>query len=80
MQDTVTPKENLVAQMRAISHEGYDRRVFIRADANANYGLVADIMARLSSSGFRNLGLVTDTEHGQQRVTPAQPQQPQRTP
>src|ERR1700742_4644524 len=38
VQDTVTPKENLVAQMRAISHEGYDRRIFIRADANSNYG------------------------------------------
>ena len=56
--------------MRAISREGYDRRVFIRADATADYGLVADVMARLSSSGFRNLGLVTDTRDGQ-RSTPA---------
>jgi biopolymer transport protein TolR len=63
LQETATPKENLVAQLRAISREGYDRRVFIRADTDASYGLVADIMARLSSSGFRNLGLVTDTEH-----------------
>jgi biopolymer transport protein TolR len=47
--------------MRAISHEGYDRRIFIRADSSANYGLVASVMATLSSSGFRNLGLVTDT-------------------
>jgi len=64
VQETVTPIENLVPQMRAISHEGYDRRIFIRADANSSYGLVADVMARLSSSGFRNLGLVTDTQHG----------------
>jgi len=63
VQETVTPIENLVPQMRAISHEGYDRRIFIRADANSSYGLVADVMARLSSSGFRNLGLVTDTQH-----------------
>ena len=68
VQETVTPIENLVPQMRAISHEGYDRRIFIRADANSSYGLVADVMARLSSSGFRNLGLVTDTQH------PARPQ------
>ena len=47
--------------MRAISREGYDRRIFIRADATADYGLVADVMARLSSAGFTNLGLVTDT-------------------
>jgi len=70
VQETVTPIENLVPQMRAISHEGYDRRIFIRADANASYGLVADVMARLSSSGFRNLGLVTDTQHAVRPQTP----------
>jgi biopolymer transport protein TolR len=70
VQETVVPKEDLVAQMRAISREGYDRRVFIRADATADYGLVADVMARLSASGFRNLGLVTNTEETARR-TPA---------
>jgi biopolymer transport protein TolR len=64
----VVDREQLVAQMRAISREGYDRRVFIRADATADYGLVADVMARLSSSGFRNLGLVTDTQESPRRA------------
>jgi biopolymer transport protein TolR len=67
VQETVVDKEALVEQMRAISREGYDRRVFIRADSTADYGLVADIMARLSSAGFRNLGLVTDTEESAPR-------------
>ncbi len=67
VQETVVTKEELVAQMRAISREGYDRRVFIRADATADYGLVAEVMARLSSSGFQNLGLVTDTNDGPRR-------------
>jgi biopolymer transport protein TolR len=62
--ETAVDWELRVAQMRAISRAGYDRRVFIRADATADYGLVADVMARLSSSGFRNLGLVTDTRDG----------------
>ncbi len=70
VQETVTDKEDLVAQMRAISREGYDRRVFIRADATADYGLVADVMARLSSAGFTNLGLVTDTMNAPERQTP----------
>ncbi len=61
LQETAIVKEEVVARMRAISREGYDRRVFIRADATADYGVVADVMARLSASGFRNLGLVTDT-------------------
>jgi biopolymer transport protein TolR len=76
VQETVISKDDLVAQMRAISREGYDRRVFIRADATADYGLVADVMARLSSSGFRNLGLVTDTQDGQRAgARTATPQQ-----
>ena len=70
LQETVIPIADLVSRMRAISHEGYDRRVFIRADATADYGLVADVMARLSASGFRNLGLVTDTLNSQRRRTP----------
>src|SRR5262245_32322298 len=78
VQDTAVPLENLVGQMRAISREGYDRRVFIRADTNASYGLVADGMARLSSSGFRNLGLVTDTQHGPRAAPPGQPPQRER--
>ncbi len=67
VQETVVTADELVAQMRAISREGYDRRVFIRADATADYGMVADVMARLSSSGFQNLGLVTDTRDGPRR-------------
>jgi biopolymer transport protein TolR len=73
VQETVIDKEQLVAQMRAISNEGYDRRVFIRADSTAEYGLVAEVMARLSSSGFRNLGLVTDTQQDGQRRRPSGP-------
>jgi biopolymer transport protein TolR len=68
LQETAIGAEELVARMRAISREGYDRRVFIRADATADYGLVADVMARLSSSGFRNLGLVTDTRDAPRRA------------
>lgn len=70
VQETVIDKEALVAQMRAISREGYDRRVFIRADSTADYGLVADVMARLSSAGFTNLGLVTDTMDAPARQAP----------
>ena len=70
VQETVVTKDALVAQMRAISREGYDRRVFIRADSKAEYGLVLDVMARLSSAGFRNLGLVSDTMDPPARRTP----------
>jgi biopolymer transport protein TolR len=70
LQETEVDPAALAPQMRAISHEGYDRRIFIRADSSANYGLVAGVMATLSSSGFRNLGLVTDTMDAQRNASP----------
>jgi biopolymer transport protein TolR len=66
LQETVVSRDELVATMRAISNEGYDRRVFIRGDNNANYGTVLDVMAMLSSAGFRNLDLVSDTRDSPQ--------------
>lgn len=72
VQETVIDREELVEQMRAISREGYERRIFIRADTTAEYGLVADVMARLSASGFTNLGLVTDTRENAPRRPRAQ--------
>jgi len=61
VQDTKVERDALLPQLKAIAREGYDRRIFIRGDAKADYGAVADVMAILSSAGYRNLGLVTDT-------------------
>ena len=47
-------------RLRAIGGSGYDGRIFIRADEAADYGSVVRVMARISSSGYTNLGLVTD--------------------
>ncbi len=38
----------------------YEGRIFIRADEAADYGSVVRVMARISASGYTNLGLVTD--------------------
>ncbi|MBY0565383.1 MAG: biopolymer transporter ExbD [Hyphomonadaceae bacterium] len=70
LQETEVSRDELVAKMRAISREGYDRRVFIRGDNNASYGAVLDVMAQLSSAGFRNLDLVSDTRDGVQQLRP----------
>jgi len=67
LQETVVSRDELVEKMRAISHEGYDRRVFVRGDTNAAYGSVLDVMAQLSSAGFRNLDLVSDTRDAPSR-------------
>lgn len=63
LQETQVERSALVDQLRAIAHEGYERRIFIRADSAASYGVVADVMAAMSAAGYRNLGLVTDSQN-----------------
>jgi biopolymer transport protein TolR len=68
LQETVVDVEELVPRLRAISNEGYDRAIYIRGDASVDYGLMADVLARVSSGGFRKIQLVTDTREGPRRV------------
>jgi biopolymer transport protein TolR len=65
LQETQVTVDELVPRLRAISREGYDRAIYIRGDANVNYGLMADVLARVSSGGFTRIQLVTDTREGQ---------------
>jgi biopolymer transport protein TolR len=65
LQETTVTVDELLPRLRAISREGYDRAIYIRGDANVNYGLMADVLARVSSGGFTRIQLVTDTREGQ---------------
>lgn len=60
VQETRVERSALLSQLRAIVQEGYDRRIFLRADSGVDYGRVADVMAAMSAAGYSNLGLVTD--------------------
>jgi biopolymer transport protein TolR len=64
LQDTAVPFADLVPRLAAIAQEGYRQRIFIRADAAADYGVVAQVMARVNRAGYANLGLVTDPAAG----------------
>ncbi len=52
--------DDILTRLQAIAGEGYERRIFIRADNTADYGVVMQVMARINAAGYRNLGLVTD--------------------
>ncbi len=60
LQETAVDLDQLVPRLRAIGGTGFDGRIFIRADEAADYGSVVRVMARISSAGYTNLGLVTD--------------------
>lgn len=59
LQETEIPIEEVVAKLEAIATTGYDERIYVRGDTNADYGTVMKVMARISAAGFKNLGLVT---------------------
>ena len=61
LQNEVVAYDQLLPRLTALAGEGYDRRIFIRAAEKAPYGIVMQVMARVNSAGYRNLGLVTDT-------------------
>ncbi len=59
LQETEIPLEEIVAKLEAIATTGYEERIYVRGDRNADYGTVMRVMARISAAGYRNLGLVT---------------------
>ena len=60
LQETEVELETLVPRLQAIAGAGYESRVHIRADENADYGSVMRVMGRISAAGYGNLGLITD--------------------
>ncbi|MFN4271657.1 MAG: protein TolR [Aliihoeflea sp.] len=59
IQETEVTVDEVVPMLQAIATTGYEERVFVRGDRTADYGTVMRVMARISSAGYRNLGLVT---------------------
>lgn len=59
LQETEIPLDEVVPKLQAISQAGYEERIYVRGDKTADYGTVMQVMARISSAGYKNLGLVT---------------------
>ncbi|WP_454851371.1 protein TolR [Rhizobium binxianense] len=65
LQETAIPAEEIAAKLEAIATTGYNERIFVRGDATAPYGVIADVMARIQGAGFKNIGLVTQQKKDQ---------------
>ena len=59
IQETPITIEEIVPKLQAIAKQGYEERIFVRGDKDADYGQVMKVMARISSAGFKNMGLVS---------------------
>jgi biopolymer transport protein TolR len=62
VQETLTEADALVPQLTAIAENGYEQRIFVRADNTIAYGEVMNVMGRLSAAGFSKVALVTETD------------------
>ena len=60
IQETEIALEDIATRLIAISNNGYDERIYLRGDGQADYESVMKVMARVNAAGFSNLGLVTD--------------------
>ncbi|WOC16526.1 protein TolR [Pseudochrobactrum sp. MP213Fo] len=59
LQETEIDIAEVVPKLEAISKTGYEERIFVRGDKNADYGTVMKVMSRISAAGYKNIGLVT---------------------
>ncbi|MFN4008853.1 protein TolR [Pannonibacter carbonis] len=62
IQNTEIPLDEVVPKLTAIAANGYEERIYVRGDQNADYGTMMKIMARINAAGFKRLGLVTIEE------------------
>ena len=55
--------------LEAIAKNGYEERIFVRADTSVDYGSVMKIMGSLNAAGYKKIGLVTgsDPDHKPQK-------------
>lgn len=59
IQDTPILIDEVVPKLEAIAANGYDERIYVRGDQDADYGTMMKLMGRINAAGFKRLGLVT---------------------
>jgi biopolymer transport protein TolR len=55
------PFAALKPRIAGLANQDFERPVYVRADAKASYESVAQVMAALSTGGFKKINLITDT-------------------
>ena len=60
VQRTEISLETLLAKLSAIAQTRESKKVYLRADQSAGYGVVARVMGDLNAAGFSSIGMVSD--------------------
>jgi biopolymer transport protein TolR len=53
---------NLQATLQQISQNNPDKRVFVRGDSAVDYGIMSQVLATITNSGFKNISLLTQQQ------------------
>ena len=61
IQEAAVPFSNMAPRLRAMVGDQATKPIYVRADGQASYAVVAQVMAALSTSGFTTINLITDT-------------------
>jgi len=67
VQNTPTELSGLVPKLVAITGKNPDIRIFVRGDANVNYGRVMEVMGLINNAGFRKVALIARQPLGKAR-------------
>jgi biopolymer transport protein TolR len=62
LMDAPIAADDLIAKLQTIAKQGFDERIYLRADKGILYGRVAEVMASLTAAGYKKVALVTDTD------------------
>ena len=62
LQDQPLRVEELVDRLKAMAKDGFDERVYVRGAKQVNYGRVAEVMSLITTSGFKKVALITDSD------------------
>ena len=65
LQESEIAIDDVVPRLEAIAANGYEERIFVRGDRNADYGTILQVMGQISSAGFTRLALISNQEQGQ---------------
>ena len=54
--------DGLTEKLEAIGQSNFDQKIYINGDKDISYEVLMKVMAKISSSGYTSIGLVTDIE------------------
>ena len=62
IQSAEVPRNELISRLQAVMAERSSDRIYLRGDKNAKYETIMQVMGALNQAGYRNIGLVTESD------------------